>query len=167
MIINFNETNYYKLVRKDGLFTIKLQAVYEGSTYDGTDISFILDTGAYLTVISRSTAIMCGFDKLPKMRATLFGFSGGIAADFVRIPGLRLLDRLHTDVPVLIPHDLYRINPDTGEKKQLLEVLGLNILGYYDFYVDSTSDRLYLKETQQPKFYNDILKSEQVFVVDD
>jgi len=98
---NFGDTSYYNLVRKEGTLRITVQAVYEGSTKHGTDISFILDTGAYLTVISRGTAIRCHFDKLPKKRTTLFGFSGGIAADFVRIPGLRMLDRLYTDVPVL------------------------------------------------------------------
>ena len=45
----------------------------------------------------------------------------------------------------------------------LAEVLGLNILGYYDYYVDSTESRLYLKETRTPYFYDDRLKSGQVF----
>lgn len=36
--------------------------------------------------------------------------------------------QLHTDVPVLIPHDMYRISPKTGKKKQMPEVLGLNVL---------------------------------------
>ena len=118
-----------------------------------------------MTVISRGTAIRCHFDRLPKKQTTLFGFSGGIAADFVRIPGLRMLDRLYTDVPVLIPHDMYRAHPESGEKKQMSDVLGLNILSYYDFCIDSTDDRLYLKETASPKFYNEILRSGQIFTI--
>jgi hypothetical protein len=167
MDIHFKDENFYDIKRQDGLFYVTLQAIHEGSANEGTDIKFILDTGAYMTVISRGTAIQCGFDRLPKKYVTLFGFSGGITADFVRIPGLRVLDKLYTDVPVMIPHDLYRVHPKTGEKKQMAEVLGLNILGYYDFYVDSTNGRLHLKETLVPSFYNDNLKSGQIFTIED
>jgi hypothetical protein len=127
---------------------------------------FILNTGAYLSVIARGTAIDCGFDKLPKTATTLFGFGGGIDVDYVRIPGLRILSRLHTDVPVLIPHDMYRTNPKTGERRQMPEVLGLNILEYYNYYIDTEIDRIYLAENPNPRFYNKALECGQVFTVD-
>jgi len=163
MDIRFNDSNFYDLERKNGLLYLTVQAIHEGSSNEGTDIKFILDTGAYMTVISRGTAIQCGFNRLPKTEVTLHGFSGGIAADAVRIPGLKVMGKIYTDVPVMIPHELYRINHDTGEEKQMAEVLGLNILGYYDYYVDSTKSRLYLKETATPYFYDIKLKSGQIF----
>ena len=163
MDIHFNDSSFHDLERKNGLLYLTVQAIHEGSSNEGTDIKFILDTGAYMTVISRGTAMQCGFDRLPKTEVTLYGFSGGVAADAVRIPGLRVMGKIYTDVPVMIPHDLYRVSPDTGEKKQMAEVLGLNILGYYDYYVDSSESRLYLKETHTPYFYDDKLKSGQVF----
>ena len=163
MNIHFDGNNFYDLERKNGLLYLTVQAIHEGSASEGTDIKFILDTGAYMTVISRGTAMQCGFDKLPKTEVTLYGFGGGVAADAVRIPGLKIMGKVYTDVPVMIPHDLYRVDPRTGEERQMAEVLGLNILGYYDYYVDSTESRLYLKETRTPYFYDDKLKSGQVF----
>ena len=84
---------------------------------------------------------------------------------FVRIPGLCILGKLHTDVPVLIPHDMYRVHPKTGEKKQMPEVLGLNILEYYNYYIDSENSRLYLKENPTPMFFNRDLESGQVYAI--
>ena len=86
------------------------------------------------------------FDKLPKVTTELFGFGGGINVDLVRIPGFLILGKLHTNVPVLIPHELYRANPKTGKKKLLPEVLGLNVLEYFNYYIDTANDRLYLKQ---------------------
>ena len=60
---------------------------------------------------------------------------------------VRSLDKLHTGVPVLIPHDLFRIHEKTKEKKQMPEVLGLNVLEYYNYYIDTENDRLYLDES--------------------
>jgi hypothetical protein len=166
MNVYFGDENYYDLERQDGLLYITVKAVHEGSSGEGTDIKFILDTGAYMTVISRGTAIRRGLDKLPKTATTLFGFGGGIDVDFVRLPGMKIFGRLRLDVPVLIPHDMYRVNPKTGEKKQMPEVLGLNVLEYYNYYIDTENSRLYLSENPCPKFYSSNLKSGQVFAID-
>jgi hypothetical protein len=164
--IYFGDQNFYKLEREDGLLFVTLPIFYAGSPPTGTMIRFTLDTGAYMSVISRGTAVRRGLDKLPKKSAVLFGFGGGIDVDFVRIPGIKILGRLRTDVPVLIPHDTYRIHPRTGQRKQMPEVLGLNVLEYYNYYIDSENDRLYLSENGNPRFYNPEIKSGQVFLVD-
>jgi hypothetical protein len=164
MNIYFKDDNFYNLERQEGLFYLTAKAVHEGGPVEGTNIKFILDTGAYMTVISRGTAISIGFDKLPKTKATLFGFGGGIDVDFVRIPGLKILNKLLTNVPVLIPHDMYRIHPNTGEKKQMPEVLGLNVLEYYNYYIDTERSRLYLSENSVPRFYSNALESGQAFI---
>ena len=103
MNVYFGDKNYYDLERQGGLLYVTLQIIYAGSSAQGTDIKFILDTGAYMTVISRGTAIRRGIDKLPKTAATLYGFGGGIDVDYVRIPGLSILGKFHTSVPVCGP----------------------------------------------------------------
>ena len=167
MNIYFADENFYKLECQDGLLYITIKAIYHGSSSEGTDIKFILDTGAFMTVISRGTAMRRGFDKLPKTATTLFGFGGGIDVDYVRVPGLRILDKLILDVPVLIPHDMYRTHPFTGEKKQMPEVLGLNVLNYYNYYIDSENNKLYLNENQSPIFLRPELESGQIFALAD
>jgi len=167
MDIYFGDSNYYDLTRDSGLLYVTLKAIYPGSPVDGEAIDFILDTGAYLSVISRSTAIRCGFDKLPKKTTDLFGFGDAIAVDFVRIPGLIILGKTRTDIPVLIPHSMYRTNPRTGEIKQMPEVLGLNVLEYYSYYIDTENDRLFLNDNPNPRFYSKFLESGQVFTLPD
>ena len=167
MDIYFGDDCYYNLERIDGLFYLTLHIIYEGSPIDGDEIKFILDTGAYLSVISRSTAIRCGLDKLPKRTTNLFGFGGGISADFIRIPGFRIFEKTRTDVPVLIPHDMYRIHPETGEKKLMPDVLGLNVLEYYNYYIDTENDRIYFNENPNPRFYSKIFASGQSFLSPD
>jgi len=165
MDVYFGDNNYHDLIRDSGLLFIPLKVIYSGSPEDGEAIDFILDTGAYLTVISRSTAIRCGFDKLPKKTTDLFGFGDAITVDFVRIPGLIILGKTRVDIPVLIPHSMYRTNPRTGEIKQMPEVLGLNVLEYYNYYIDTEKDRLYLNENPNPRFYSEFLESGQVFTL--
>jgi len=162
----FNDNDFYTLERQKGLLYITIQTIHEGSPDKGKDIKLVLDTGAYLTVISRGTAIERGFDKLPKKETRLYGFSGSVGADLVSIPGLRILGRTRTHVPVLIPHDMYIVDPETGIKKQTAEVLGLNVLEYYNYYIDSENERLYLSDNPNPKFYDKSLESGQVFTVE-
>ena len=164
MNVYFGDKSYYDLERRGGLLYVTLKMIYASSPTQGRNIEFVLDTGAYMTVISRGTAIRCGLDKLHKTFATLFGFGGGIDVDFIRIPGLSILGKLHTDVPVLVPHDLYRIHEKTGEKKQMPDVLGLNVLEYYNYYIDTENDKLYLQENPSPRFSNKELASGQAFL---
>ena len=164
MDVYFGDDNFYELERKNGLYYLMLHILYEGGPVDGEEVKFILDTGACLSVISRSTAVLYGLDKLPKKTTSLFGFGGGVIADFVLIPGMKILEKTRTDVPVLIPHDMYRIHPVTGEKKLMPEVLGLNVLEYYNYYIDTENDKLYLNENPNPRFYSIEFASGQAFL---
>ena len=159
----FGDDNFYKLERKEGLLYITLHTIYAGSPAEGVELKLILDTGAYMTVLSRGTAIKHGFDKLPKTVTSFTGFGGSVAVDFIRIPGLLILGRLRQDVPVLVPHDMYRVDEKTGKPKQMQEVLGLNVLEYYNYFVNTENDRLYLQENPNPRFYRPELASGQVF----
>ncbi|MCL2663926.1 MAG: retroviral-like aspartic protease family protein [Oscillospiraceae bacterium] len=165
MDVFFGNNDFYELQRENGLLYVSLQLLYHGSPKEGEKIRFVLDTGAFLTVISRGTAIRYGFDKLPKEETVLFSFGGVIKVDFVRLPGLIVLGKIITDVPVLIPHTMYREDTETGERKQMPEVLGLNILEYYNYYIDTENELLYLKNNPNPKFYSKSLSSGQIFTL--
>jgi len=167
MDVYFGDDNYYKLKRQSGLFHVTLHVLHFGGSSIGSEIKFILDTGAYISVISRGTAMQLGYDKLPKKPTVLFGFGDAKTADFVRIPGLIILDKTRIDVPVVIPHDMYRTNPKTGEKKLIPDVLGLSILEYYNYYIDTEKNILYLAENPTPTFYSYELESGQAFAATD
>jgi clan AA aspartic protease (TIGR02281 family) len=155
MTVYFNDNNYIQIQRQDGHHYITVRAVYVGSKVDGTDIDFILDTGAFMTVISRDIAREFGYDKLPKVSAKIKGYSGEVPADFVRIPGLKVLEPLLIDVPVLIPH--------CSEHKQ--NVPGLNVLEYFNYYIDTENDKLYLSKNHSPRPYREILACGGVFAI--
>ncbi|MCL2821031.1 MAG: retropepsin-like domain-containing protein [Oscillospiraceae bacterium] len=165
MDVYFGDDSFYILKRQGGALHITLNALHSGGTAAGSEIKFILDTGAYISIISRGTALQLGYDKLPKTPTILYGFGGAITADFVRIPGLIILGKTRVDVPVAIPHDMYRVNPKTGEKKQVPDVLGLSILEYYNFYISTEKNLLYLADNPTPTFYSKELESGQVFAL--
>ena len=58
---------------------------------------------------------------------------------------------------------LYRIDEKTGKPRQMQEVLGLNVLEYYNYFISTENDRLYLQENSNPRFYRQELASGQVF----
>ena len=156
MTVYFNDNSFIQIQRQGGHHYITISAIYAGSDIGGTDIDFILDTGAFMTVVSRDIAKEFGYDKLPKVSAKIKGYSGEVPADFVRIPGLKVLGPLLTDVPVLIPH--------SNEHKQ--NVFGLNVLEYFNYYIDTENDKLYLSNNPNPKPYREILACGDVFAIE-
>ena len=157
MTITFKDNDFVSLRKEEGHLYLFAKLFHEGATDEGSLVNFILDTGAYLTVVSRRTAMRCGFDKLPSTEVTINGFGGdGEPADVVRIPGLRILNRLITDVPVLIPH----------RKDLTQEVLGLNVLEYFNYYVDTENDRIYMKINPNPKPYDLMVACGEIFTMD-
>ena len=134
---------------------IQARAFYAGGNVEGADIDLIVDTGAFMTVVSRDIAKRFGYDKLPKASSRIKGYSGEASADFVRIPGLKILDTLFTDVPVLIPN--------SSDLKQ--NILGLNVLEYFNYFFDNENDRLYLNANPNPRPYNALLACGGIFAV--
>ena len=58
MTVHFNPKHFYELMREDGHLYVTLQTIYENCPEGGADIDFVVDTGAYLTVLNRTTAII-------------------------------------------------------------------------------------------------------------
>jgi len=154
MIID-NSSAYLNIKRHGGHYYVILRAIYNKSDKAYTEkIDFILDTGAFITVISRDIAGLFGYDKLPKIPSKIKGYTGETPADFVRIPGLKILNIELVDVPVLIPHN--------KELKQ--NILGLNVLEYLEYAIETKNDKMYIRLNTNPKFYHKILECGQVVV---
>ena len=148
-----NSSVYLNIKRHGGHYYVTLRAIYNSSDSKYTEkIDFILDTGAFITVISRDIAELFGYDKLPKIPSKIKGYTGEAPADFVRIPGLKLLNIELVDVPVLIPYN--------KELKQ--NILGLNVLEYFEYSIQTKNDKMYISLNTNPKHYHKILECSQV-----
>jgi len=150
-----NRSVYLSIKRHGGHYYVTLRATYNTSNKAYTEkIDFILDTGAFITVISRDIAELFGYDKLPKIPSKIKGYTGETPADFVRIPGLKILNIEFVDVPVLIPHN--------KELKQ--NILGLNVLEYLEYSIETKNDKIYVSLNTNPRHYHKILECGQVIV---
>ena len=148
-----NSSVYLNIKRHGGHYYVTLRAIYNSSDNAYTEkIDFILDTGAFITVISRDIAELFGYDKLPKIPSKIKGYTGEAPADFVRIPGLKVLNIELVDVPVLIPYN--------KELKQ--NILGLNVLEYFEYSIQTKKDKMYISLNTNPKHYHKILECGQV-----
>jgi clan AA aspartic protease (TIGR02281 family) len=155
MNIYFGDDSCLELQRLGGHFYVTIRAVYAGGSIGGAEIDFILDTGAFMTVVSRDLAERFGYDKLPKSKTIIKGYAGEESADFVRIPSLKILEPLLTDVPVLIPHS----------KELEQNILGLNVLEYFNYYIDAENDRLFLNLNPNPRPYNELLACGRIYTL--
>ena len=150
-----NSSAFLNIKRQSGHYYITLLAKYNASDKAYTEkIDFILDTGAFITVISRDIAVMFGYDKLPKIPSKIKGYTGESPADFVRIPGLKVLNVELVDLPVLIPH----------EKELKQNILGLNVLEYFEYLVETKKDKITISLNTNPRHYHKVLECGQVIV---
>jgi len=150
-----NSSNFLNIKRHSGHYYVTLRAKYNAFDKAYTEkIDFILDTGAFITVISRDIADMFGYGKLPKIPSKIKGYTGESPADFVRIPGLKILNIELLDLPVLIPHN--------RELKQ--NILGLNVLEYFEYSIETKNDKMYINLNTNPRHYHKILECGQVIV---
>ncbi|MCL2199971.1 MAG: retroviral-like aspartic protease family protein [Defluviitaleaceae bacterium] len=147
--------NYVDITRIEGHIFLEIEFVgYEQPTNDFTKV--MLDSGAYLTVISANTAVKFGFDKLPYKTLDLHGFTGSTPAKLITVPAIKIAGWVITQVNILVPFD--------KEIKQ--EVLGQNVLEYFNYDVRHDEDRIYFTKNPSPKpqaKYIDLLGCGEVF----
>ncbi|MDR2569571.1 MAG: retroviral-like aspartic protease family protein [Oscillospiraceae bacterium] len=150
-----NSPVYLNINRRGGHYYVTLRAIYNTSDKAYAEkVDFIFDTGAFITVISRDIAELFGYDRLPKIPSKIRGYTGEAPADFVRIPGLKILNTELVDVPVLIPHN--------NELKQ--NILGLNVLEYFEYSIETKNDKMHIGLNANPRHYHKILECAQVIV---
>ena len=132
---------------KDGHYHIFVPTFYELKNNANEKIDFVFDTGAFITVITRQTAIVFGFDKLPPRNVfSLTGYTGSCLADVKAIPGIIIGGRRLEDVKVAIPHENSKHN-----------LLGLNVLEYFNYFFDNENSKIYFSGNQKYKAPNELM----------
>ena len=114
---------------------------YEFGSYSNDKVDFIFDTGAYITVINRAEAALFEYDDsfVVQTNVPLSGFAGGCLTDILEIPGFIIGNRRLEKVKVAVPH----IDTDVN-------ILGLNIIELFKFYIDTEKDEIYFSQNSQP-----------------
>ncbi len=103
---------------------------------DGRALRLLLDTGATRSVIKpRVAAATLGAERLPQ-RIRIGTANGVVSASRYRLPGL-LLGPFRIDSPELVVLDLEGLTDVDG-------LLGLDLLGQFDYRIDPSSGRLLL-----------------------
>ncbi|MCL2224562.1 MAG: retroviral-like aspartic protease family protein [Defluviitaleaceae bacterium] len=139
----------------DGHYHLRVSAFYEFDSYANDIIDFIFDTGAFLTVISRVTAQEFGFLDRYTIQSdiSLAGFSGECLADLKEIPGMVVGGRRLTGVKVAVPHLITD-----------MDILGLNVIDHFKFFIDTEKDRIYFSENPKPEI-PEMLKAKDIQVI--
>ena len=141
-MIPLNEKTKMRYKREKGHVYIELPIICEGSTEEDA-ITFVYDTGAYLTVINKERYEWFGLDKLPRWDAKLGSYSGSSEGYMFQIPGLMVGQKLLTGV--------WAFSPKNDNSKQNL--LGDNVIEYFNPYQDNTNDCFYFIDNSCPEPY--------------
>jgi predicted aspartyl protease len=140
----FNDWHYSEYEREGGHMIVSL--VVFASDTKAADVKLIYDTGAYVTVFSRTTAMRLGLALGTGKPATLKGFNnehGTIAGELIEIPRLMIGKYFVYNVKAVVPL----------EDVVVAEVLGENVLEYFNYVVDHDRDMIFYQKNSNPKPY--------------
>ena len=128
--------------KKDGHYHINIPTFYNKNSYANDRIDFVFDTGAYFTVINKKSALDFGFNLLPpfKTNLPLSGFAGNCEVEIKIIPCIIIGGYMLKNVKVAIPYINTNIN-----------ILGLNVLENFNYYLDNANDFVYFSLNPAPK----------------
>ena len=115
--------------------------------YTNRKIRFLVDTGAYITMINSRVSLRLGFDKLPSIvdDFPLTGIGGACKAALKEIPGMIIGDRTLKGVKIAIPHDETKYN-----------ILGLNVLEHFKFLIDTNLNKIYFCDNPNYRMPNEL-----------
>ena len=142
----YNPWNFADFKRDDGHFHIQVSVF--SSDFSFKDISFVMDTGAYITVLDRKRAQWIGLPLTGNYTANFTGFNvdrGSDEAEIVIVPKFEIGKFIVEDVPAIVP---------TGDI-EVPNVIGANILEYFIYTMDHDKDRIYFAKNPNPKPYID------------
>jgi predicted aspartyl protease len=143
MTFVFDEKTKVEFTRmKDGHIYLNVTIVCEGSS-DGDAISFIYDTGAYITVLNRDRYEYFKLNKLPRIETVIGGYSGGAPGYLFKIPGLMIGVKLLVGV--------WAFSPKSSDLRHNL--LGSNVIEYFRPFQDNMNDVIYFPDNLSPKPY--------------
>ena len=128
-------------VRRDGHYHIFVPTFYDFGSYSNKRVDFVFDTGAFLTVLTRKEAMQFDFiDRYTtQTNVPLAGFTGGCTVDIKEIPGMVIGGRRLEGVKVAVPHENTNLN-----------ILGLNVIELFKYYVDTENDMIYFADNPNP-----------------
>lgn len=141
---SYNEWQFSKIVRENGHLIVEVTVPISGKSKSKIDL--ILDTGAYVTVISKPTAQRIKLPVGTGKPASLHGFTeeqAPIAGELIEVPQMVLGKHTVNDFKVIVPLDDIVVS----------EVLGDNVLNYFIYTVDNDKDVIYFKKNPNPKPY--------------
>ena len=129
-------------IEADGHYHISVPTFYEFDNYANIPVDFVFDTGAFLTVITRATAERLGYlDRFTIQEGiVLSGFSGDCLADLKEVPGFMIGGLKIEGAKVAVPY----IETD-------ISILGLNVIEYFRFFIDTEQDKIYFSENPLPE----------------
>ena len=145
------------LFGEDGHYYVFPHIVFNVDINLNRKVRFMLDTGAFITVLTPETAKFVKHEnwKMISDSYTLTGFAGSGKAMLKQIPKLVIGDRSLTDVKVAIPY-----------KKIKYNILGMNVLEHFKFLVDTENELIYFDDNPNYKL-SELVKSNMVLSVDD
>jgi len=110
----------------------------DSSSRPAKDLDLIIDTGAFITLINRTTAEVNGYKIIEEKSCHISGFSEkGLLCDLRIIPTMIFCGFEIKDVIIATP-------ADGGVK--VSEVLGMNILENFDFGFNLTKKEIYINK---------------------
>jgi hypothetical protein len=140
----FNPWNSANFDRESG--HLRVWASVFSNSENFTRVSFIFDTGAYITVLSQKLARQIGLPLKGNYTANLTGFNkerGSDMAEIVIAPKIEIGRIIIESVKILVPLDDIAVP----------EVIGENILEYFNYAVDHDIDNIYFAKNPNPKPY--------------
>lgn len=135
--------------RSDGHRHLNIPVFYNTNENNNNSIDFILDTGAYVTVLTKRTAELFGFDRLIPLAKNLplTGFAGyKVEGDLIEIP--ILLGGKRLEAKVVVPYVHIENN-----------ILGLNVLEHFNYSIDNTNDKIHFSSNANYKANNTLMCS--------
>ena len=132
----------YLFFGEDAHYYIDLHVIYNAELNLSKKIRFMVDTGAYLTVINNFTANELEHTLWKSITASipLAGFAGSTTATLKEIPKIVIGDRTLIGAKAAIPHD------DTKQN-----ILGMNILEHFTFCMDTNNMCMYFADNPNYK----------------
>ena len=141
---SFNPWNFSEFSRVKGHMLIDVNVFpSEGMP---TKIPFVFDTGAYITVLTRMSAHQIGLPLTGAYNANITGYNkerGSDKAEMVIAPKIEIGKFIVEDIQVLV----------LLEDIEIAEVIGENVLEYFNYTVDHDINRVYFAKNHNPKPY--------------
>ena len=145
----YNPWNKAKFYRDKGHINIWVNVF--SSSFKFTDVFFVFDPGAFISVLMRNSARRIGLPLTGIYSANLTGFNkdrGSDEAEIVVAPKIEIGKFILEDVKILVPLDNIKVP----------QVIGENILEYFSYNIDRETENIYFKKNPNPQPYIDLDK---------